>query len=121
MIWILYVLLDAIGNWYLIEKRKTTPIYPALNLFRGMMAILYGAFVLKVGNDFYEVLDWVGQVFLLFPFTFNTTLNLLRGKPVDYYGANSGLIDSFVVRHRLNKAYFLLTAVLFIVGVKYFM
>jgi hypothetical protein len=92
MIWLLYILLDAFGNWYLIEKRKTRPIYIALNIFRGVMAILYGAFVLDVQNDFYQILDWIAQVFLLFPFLFNTTLNTLRKLPADYVGAESGWI-----------------------------
>lgn len=121
MIWLLYILLDAAGNWYLIEKRKKVPIYWALNLFRGVMAILYGAFVLDVQNDFYQVLDWSAQVFLLFPFPFNTALNLFRGKPVDYVGAKSGLIEPIVFRYSLQRPYFFLTFTLFVITVKYFM
>lgn len=113
MIWFLYIILDALANWYVIEKKRTPPNYTILTIIRGMAAIVYGIYIdIQVG----ETLYWLAITVLPFPFVFNTTLNLLRGKPIIYFGKASGWIDSFVVKHNLQVAYFILTVLSFLIG-----
>ena len=120
MIWLLYILLEAFVQWFFFIKKGITPLYWPVRLIRGLAAILYGAFVLDVGNDFYEILDWAGQVFLLTPFVFNNAMNLLMRKETGYVGEHSGFIEPFIFKHNLQKPYFLFTFVLFVFAIKYF-
>jgi hypothetical protein len=119
MIWLLYILADSLANCYLIENRKTVPNYIVLFLIRAICAIIYGAYVLDVHEETF--LLWLGQVTLPFPFFFNTLLNTWRRKDIDYVGEHSGWIDSFVFKHKLQRPYFWLTFILFVIAVKYLM
>lgn len=116
MLWLIYILLDALVNWFVIEKQEEKPFYLILFLIRGGAAVLYGAFVLDVQANSRECFNWFIQVTFPFPFVFNTTLNLLRGKSVSYFGAESGWIDSFVVKNKLQVLYFVLTIILFLIS-----
>jgi hypothetical protein len=114
MIWLVYIIADAIANWWLIEKKRTRPNYMMLFIIRGIAAILYGAFILDVQTD--TAMWWFIFVTFSFPFPFNFILNLMRQKPFDYYGAESGIIDRFVVKYKLHGAYFLMTIVMFAIA-----
>jgi hypothetical protein len=115
MIWLLYITADAIGNWWLIEKQKQRPNYMVLFIIRGIAAILYGAFVLDVTEE--TILMWFIFVTFSFPFPFNFLLNLLRQRPFDYYGAESGFIDRFIVKYKLHGLWFLITIIMFAIAV----
>jgi hypothetical protein len=124
MIWYAYILLDAIVNWWLIEKRNSVPHYGKLFVIRGMAAIAYGAFILDVQYDFNETFNWLCDVLLPFPFLFNSLLNTFRGKAADHLGANSGWIDSFIVNKFpgtvAERIYYWVTLALFLIHFKFF-
>lgn len=111
MLWFIYILLDAMANWYIIEKKKERPFYLVFCIIRGIAAIVYGGLILDVQPE--TALAWFLFVTCSFPFLFNTTLNLSRGKKVVYFGADSGWIDSFMVKYNLQEAYFIITIMLF--------
>src|SRR5574343_949393 len=90
-VWLLYILADALYNWYIIEKKNTVPHYLPMTIFRGMMAIFYGAFI-DTNTD--TVLYWLIFTTCSFWLVFDVSLNLMRGKSPFYIGTNS-TIDRF--------------------------
>lgn len=118
MIWLLYILCDSIVNWYLIEIRKIKPFYFPMNLIRGIFAIVYGGLVLNVQDDWSQILLWVIQVALPFPFLFNTLLNTWRRTDLDYMGAESGWIDSFMVKHNKQRLWYWVSLIMFLIAFK---
>jgi hypothetical protein len=98
MIWITYIFIDALFNWYLIERRKTVPNYVQLTLVRGIAAILYGAFILDVQEG--QLLQWFLLTACSFWILFDILINLFRGKYIFYIGTNSK-IDQFGIRFPL--------------------
>jgi hypothetical protein len=115
MIWLLYIIADAIANWFIIERMHKRPDYLILFLIRGGAAILYGAIVLHTVPG--QFLWWFITVTFSFAFPFNLLLNRMRGRALDYYGAESGIIDRWVVKHKLHGAYFITTIVMFVMAV----
>lgn len=118
MIWIAYIILEAVVQWYLIEKKKITPKYWMLFCIRGGLAVLYGAFVLDTQAD--TAWRWFGQIILPFAFTFNQTLNLLRGEAFDYVGENSGIIEPIIFKYGWQRYYFFFTLALFVADMIWF-
>ena len=118
MIWILYILIEAVVQWYFIEKKKVRPHYLQLFIVRGIFAVIYGVVVLKTEQD--TVWRWAGQVILPFPFIFNQTLNILRGKTYDYVGENSGFIEPLIFKYKLQRLYFFITLALFVADLIWF-
>lgn len=116
MIWLAYISLDSIFNWWLIVKKKTVPLYLPLFLFRGCAAIAYGAFVYEAQVG--EFLPWLLSVTLPFPFLFNTLLNTFRKKEIDYCGKDSGWIDSYIVSRNYQRLYYWITLILFLIWLK---
>lgn len=113
MIWLLYILIDSLANWYWIVKKKKVPNYLVLFLIRGTVAV--GCLLLN--TDPFWV--WLGKVALPFPFMFNTLLNTWRKLPVECLGQESGWIDDWVTDKGLEKPYFFLILILFVVAIKY--
>jgi hypothetical protein len=88
MIWIIYILIDAVINWWWIEKKKSVPDYLWLTIIRANFAIAYGGFILDV-SDFESASKWFFFVTCSFWVLFDLTLNLLRSKSPFYIGTNS--------------------------------
>lgn len=118
MIWFLYILLDSIFNWWLIEKKRKSPHYLYLFFMRGTAAICYSAYVLQIQYDFFMDLNWWIDITFPFPFLFNTLLNTWRKKAIDHMGAESGWIDAFVVKHKIQRLWYWITLILFLIAWK---
>lgn len=89
MIWILYILLDAIVSWYIIEKRKISPNHFILTFIRGLVAILWGISInIQQGEELYWLLFVTSSFWTLF----DPLLNKLRGNKLLYIGKTS-IID----------------------------
>lgn len=121
MIWLLYILLDSYANYLWIEKKKSAPNYIILFLIRGIAAIVYGALIRDVQDNFISIFGWFAFVTCSFPFLFNTLLNSWRKKPIDYLGESSGWIDTFMVKHKLQRTWYWVSLILFYIAIKYFM
>lgn len=94
-IWFIFILIEAIRNYYIIEISKSTPDYLQSFILRGMASILHGIFcnVQDLEQYFYLVVFQTSSFWLLF----DLTLNLLRKKDIFYLGENS-LIDKLFKR-----------------------
>lgn len=99
ILWIAYILIEAIIQGYLIEQRSWKPNYFQLFIFRGWASIAHGIFFLNVQAD-----PWYQYPLLLayqcgtFWVIFDLTLNTLRNKPWHYKGNNSGWLDKLPVK-----------------------
>lgn len=89
-IWLLYILVDVIGNYILIEKLHTRPNYLVLFIIRGTSAILHGILLDTQPSEWPELLVFQVTSFYLL---FDILLNILRKKPLLYRGKNSGWLD----------------------------
>lgn len=118
MIWLLYVLIDSVVNWYFIEKKNTVPDYGKLFVIRGGAAILYGGLIMDVQYTLGYFLSWIIITVFTFPFPFNVSLNTFRKRELEYCGAESGWIDEFVAKHHLQRVWFWVTFVMFLAGFK---
>jgi hypothetical protein len=93
--WILYILLDALVNWYWIEKLKKIPNYLTSTIVRGWFFIVIGITVPVTPETF---IAWFLFTTCSFWVLFDLILNKLRGKPWNYLGENS-FIDSIGKKH----------------------
>lgn len=84
--WILYIVIDALVNWYWIEKLKSVPNYIMLTIVRAWFFILVGITVPVEPDTF---LDWLLFTTCSFWVFFDILLNTLRGKKWNYLGENS--------------------------------
>jgi len=92
-LWLLFILLDVYRNWYMIEKKKTKPIYLQSFTIRGMAAILHGILM-----DVENIDEWTPLLFFQlssFWVIFDLSLNLLRKKSVFHVG-KANLIDKYL-------------------------
>lgn len=125
MTWILYIILESVVQWYLIEKKKITPNYWLVFIFRSIFAIAHGILILDVTAETFW--NWLGQVALPIPWLFNTLLNTWRKmpdgsrRPLDYVGKDSGILDPIIYRYNLQRVYFWITFILFFIAVKFLM
>ena len=94
-LWIGYILIDALVNWYWIEKMNTVPNYVLLTIVRGWFFILVGITIPIEPETF---LEWVLFTTCSFWVLFDLTLNLLRRKKWNYIGENS-FIDGLGLRY----------------------
>lgn len=92
MIWIIFIGLEIARNYWLIEKKKTRPIYLQSFVIRGMAAIFHGIIVgVATWQDYLPVFIFQITSFWLL---FDIGLNLARKKPLIYKGETSGYLDS---------------------------
>lgn len=98
LLWLLIPITNAIADWYIIERLKKPIDHLIEFIFRGMVAILYGALVFdaQVGHHGAMVIVYEVTSFYLI---FELLLNLLRWKPADYIGKSSRL-DIFLSKNR---------------------
>ena len=91
ILWIIFIALEILRNYYLIEVKKSRPIYIQSFIIRGLASIFHGVY-LDVQNmrEFTPILAF--QV-ITFWWLFDIGLNLLRRKIWNYRGQNSGWLD----------------------------
>jgi len=89
MIWILYIILDALVNWYIIVKKKESPDHFVMTIIRGIAAIIYGGFIIDVTPSLF----WYWFFFCTTSFwvLFDPLLNVLRGLNPFYIGQTAKL------------------------------
>ena len=106
--WPLYVASCIVLNWYKIEKQKKRPVYFASNqwrIFFGLVCLL----VMSAGDGFNGIdfayprtlLPYIPHAIYIwcsFGLFFDPGLNIARGKPIDYRGNSSGLLDPVLSR-----------------------
>jgi len=111
ILWIIYIVLDALVNWYIIEKKKIVPNYIQLMIFRGWAFILIG---IAINLQEWQLLWWFLFTTTSFWLLFDILINLFRGKNIFYRGENS-MIDKF--GRKYHSVYFLLklTALLILI------
>lgn len=90
-IWLAFIGAEVYRNFYLIEKRKTKPIYLQSFIFRGMAAIAHG--ILFNPENMADYLPIFIFQITSFWLLFDLMLNYLRRKPALYMGEQSGWID----------------------------
>ena len=96
LLWLIYILIDAVVNWYTIEKKKQVPDYLLMTIIRGMIAILFGAFALDLQQ--HKLWPFLGFTAGSFWLLFDPILNLMRGKSLFYVGTNAQL-DKFGLKY----------------------
>ena len=91
ILWLVFIAAETYRNYYLIEVKKTRPMYLQSFVLRGMAAILHGI-LFNPHNmaDYFPVFIFQVSSFWLL---FDLSLNYLRGKPMLYMGEQSGWID----------------------------
>lgn len=91
ILWLIYILLDALVHWYLITKRKVDINHLIATVVRAWLFILIGITI-----PITESTLWPWLLFTTSSFwnIFDPVLNLFRGKSLFYRGKNS-LIDRF--------------------------
>lgn len=89
LIWIFYIILDAIINAYIIEELNTSPNHLVFFIIRGIAAILWGGLINIVPTNFLDWLFFTGGSFWLL---FDIVLNFLRHKSIFYIG-ETAMID----------------------------
>jgi len=111
ILWLFYIVLDALVNWYIIEKRKIVPNYIQLTIVRGWAFILIG---IAINLQEWQLLWWFLFTATSFWLLFDILINLFRGKNIFYRGENS-MIDKFGTKY--PAVYFLLklTALLILI------
>lgn len=92
ILWIIYIVIDAIFNWWWIEKKKSVPDYIWLSIGRWMMMIVTGISI-PIENEI-EMGWWVLYTGTSFWILFDLLINRFRNKPLFYRGENSK-IDQF--------------------------
>jgi hypothetical protein len=105
--WLLFILADILGNFYLIEVKKKKPVYLQLFILRGMAAIAHGIIYDLITGEFQNawMLSGWDLLKLYAPFIgfqiashlllFSPALNFLRHKEkwFTYRGKDSGWLD----------------------------
>lgn len=94
LLWIAYIFLDVWINFYIIEINKSRPNYLLMNIVRGGVFILYGAFVWDFQANFWYLNIAIFCV-TSFWLCFDILLNRFRRKHLLYIGPESGWIDRF--------------------------
>lgn len=104
--WLIYILIEAKVQHHLIEKRRWKPNYLQLFIIRGIVCLLWGSLIVRVGalSEYGLTQDlelWMykqASAYFLFATSsfwilFDLTLNFLRDRPWDYKGKTSGWLD----------------------------
>lgn len=103
MTWLIFIAAEIYRNWYIIEKKKSTPNYLQSFIIRAMAAIIHGAYLDMVYNVFgdvsgygyWDLIKLLAPVFIfqasLFYTLFDPILNKLRDKPFTHLGKGNWL------------------------------
>jgi len=95
-IWFLFILLEALRNWYVIERLKRSPDHEMAFIIRALVAM---AIILIVQPSYYYALVLIGMGFV-FWFVFDISINLMRGRAALYIG-RTAWIDRKTVKYGL--------------------
>lgn len=96
--WLLIPLVNAFIDAWIIERLKQPIDHLIEYIFRGMVAILYGALIFDAQDGpqgMYVLLYEISS----FDLVFELALNLLRRKPWNYLG-NTAALDRFLSKRR---------------------
>lgn len=94
--WILYPIMEAIIQSYLIEEKNWKPNYLMLFTIRGMFSIVHGIIMNVEPYPWYDYPVVVLFQCFTFWIVFDVVLNVLRGKEVEYRGKTSGWLDRLI-------------------------
>ncbi|GIV35412.1 MAG: hypothetical protein KatS3mg031_2947 [Chitinophagales bacterium] len=92
-LWLLFIYLEALRNFYIIEIKKMVPNYLESFIIRGIAAIVHGVLLHVQTWDDYKFI-FVFQI-SSFYLTFDFILNWMRGKEMFFLGKNNA-IDRFL-------------------------
>lgn len=119
--WLLYILLESKVQSFLIDKKQWKPNYIQLFLIRGIIAFLFGAFIVGVINYQQLLINTIFQLTSFWIF-FDMFLNYFRNKPFLYKGKTSGWLDklpySFYIPLKIITL--IIVIVSFIIGLRIF-
>lgn len=103
--WIVLVLLEASRNWYLIVKRKKTPIHKKAWALRVSVGVVFWIATPIIYHELPYDSWWAMPVMMAFTFwwVFDSSLNLMRGLPIWYLDVKEdpdedSSIDAFQLR-----------------------
>ena len=93
IIWHLFIALDVLTHWYIIERLHKSPNKILATVWRAGICVALG-FAFEFENTVQAAVYLIGcgATFLLF---FNTALNLARGKELHYLG--TGPVDKLLL------------------------
>jgi hypothetical protein len=94
LLWLLWIATDCWINYTIIEKNDSRPNYLLMNIVRGCVFILYGAFIWDTQADLrtFYIFLYCTTSFSIF---FDLALNISRGKHLLYIGQTSGWINQW--------------------------
>ena len=122
LIWLIYPIIEASLQGYLIQKANWSPNYLQLFIIRGFWAIIFGGVILQLEYGFIQFAIWLTWCTTSFYIVFNPLLNKLRGKPFDYRGKESGWLDKLLKHDLAYWAFYsicvLLAVISLIKGIK---
>lgn len=119
LLWIIYPIVEALVQAYLQIYKNWKPVYLQLNLVRGIVAILFGIFVLNMPYDMKLFFSFVGFAMSSFFIVFDPLLNKLKKKPFGYTGKRSGWINAIIGDNKkLYIAFYCFCVLLAIVSFK---
>lgn len=98
-VWLIFIGLDVLYNWYVIEKKHQRPFYLVLNIARGFAFILWGVFIIDFQYDIFYLNYFIFAI-TSFWLLFDLGINVTRKKHPLYIGMHSGWIDQFGFRHQ---------------------
>jgi hypothetical protein len=116
-LWLLFIILEIVRNYYLIEIVLRSPDYKYSFFFRAFVAFFHAVlFNLQVPADWWPVLIFQLTSFWIL---FSPLLNILRDRPFWYLGKKSGWIDSFLFnRPILYKILYFACCLLLIISIR---
>ena len=115
--WIIFIILEIIRNYILIEKKKIRPNYAGSFIWRAFFGLV--CYILAHRGYVDPIVNIVNNIpFIIWQLTsfwifFDIGLNLSRGKPIGYKGKTSGWLD------RLPVAYYWLFKVIALIIMVY--
>lgn len=98
LLWLAYIAVDVWTNYVIIEKNDSRPNYLLMNIVRGCVFIVYGAFIWDTQADLRTLYIFIFCT-TSFWILFDISLNLSRGKHILYLGKESGWVDRFGFKH----------------------
>lgn len=92
-LWLLFIVLDIVRNYYMIEKEKESPVYLVSFFIRFWAWLLIGIYLNVTSENWFTYTTIATTSFWLI---FDIGLNAVRKEPFKYVGKHSGWIDRYV-------------------------
>ena len=114
ILWILVIILAAVSQWYIIERKGRTPNHLLWFVIRAVVFTGFLVWYLLSGYMWY----WAAYYMVMtFAWLFPLLLNIFRGKPVVYMSSNGSVFDKIVIRTIGPSIYWWLGLTLMIIAV----